>query len=146
MLDRLIAYLDARIGLRPALDRGPEGLYPKVKWVSNVWFEFLKRVGVLAVIAAAAKKLPVLEWLFLASLIILMMPVLSFLGRFELDIKTRFPQRYRPEFDGEISFPLPDGKRTWSYNWGVAVIWGLATTLIGIAIQALAMMLADALM
>jgi hypothetical protein len=98
MLERLVNWLNARFGFRPTLEPGVDGAHYYSREAAKYWFEALKRIGVLTIIAVAAKKTPILEYLYFFSLIIFMMPIGTWIGRWELDRRTTTGWSY--------SFPL----------------------------------------
>ncbi len=123
MLAKTLQWMDDRFGFRKALNPHAANTHRIFRVQSRNWFEFIKRVGIVAVLAAAGKRSELAQILYFVSVFMVTAPIGTWIEQWEFDYKTRKPKYYRPDIDGEIISPVPKSERpAWSYSTSFVVI------------------------
>jgi hypothetical protein len=114
---KLINWVDSQIGIRPNIDKDKIAVHKSFRKGAQLWFEFLKRLAVLAALAAASKRSQLIEVLYWISMFAVMLPIVSWGEQFQLDRKTKTPTIRVLHIDGQIDPMLDPSDRTgWQYN------------------------------
>lgn len=143
-----IEWVSERVGFRPAwnyeANTRSHNLHKKI---SAIWFEFIKRLTILAALNLGAQKAAILWPVYFLSLALLVIPIGTWLERWDLDFLTRKPTHYRPEFDGVITTPIsPDKPPAWAYSLPIGVVGSLVFGLgINVALNFIVIRLSEAM-
>jgi hypothetical protein len=108
-----------RIGIRPSLDPNAPVVHSVFRRASALWFEFMKRVGVLAALKAASARSWEVKVVYVVTLFFLMSPLSSWVEKWEIDFK----ERGRMGGDGSEN-------SMWKYSFPLAVL----STILGMAL------------
>lgn len=126
----LSTWLKDKVGFRRR--PGFEGLHRRMRSLSAIFFEFLKRIALLSILWAAAQNTPWLQLLYFLGLAALIIPIGTWLEQWDLDFRTRHPTHYRPDLGEEppMQIPIPaDQPPAWSHSVFAGTLWTFAILL-----------------
>lgn len=124
-------WFNDRVGFRR--EHGKDAVHHDLsRWCSR-FFEFLKRLALLAALSAAGRTTPWLQIVYFGGIAALVIPIWSWFEQWNLDVKTRNPKRFDPRA-GELpprDLPIPPEERpAWAHSWIAAGVWMAAVALL----------------
>lgn len=138
MWGRVVAtgrFLSERMGFRPALDPNAAAVHVLQVRLATFWFEVLKRLAVLAALSVAGRRSELLNGFYYVTLIIFTSPAITWLQRYEFDLRTRNPRVYVPHLEADPTTSVAAGKPpAWAHSMLGILIWGAVLLVVHITL------------